>query len=575
MRFGRRRFIQGCGAWACTAFVPARAWMAGGGARGPADLVLANADVWTGDPVRPGATAIAIRGSLIAGVGSLPELEKLSGPGTRIIDLGGRFAMPGLNDSHIHIARLAAQRPDVDLLGAASLAEVLARLKTRADATPPGKWIKSRAQWHEALLAESRMPTRFELDRVSEQHPIFLPRGGHVAAANSLALQLAGITDDTPDPPGGLYVRDGDGRILGVLLESARRIVARLLPALDEASYRRELRALVAELNGYGLTSATNPSTLPYDLKQLAALHEEGALSVRVHWTASIESTPAAVQELRQRHARGDGDNRLCFSGIGEAPIDGGIEGAYLREPFELVPGEQNDPTYRGIIVPAARDEDALAAFYVEAARAGLNVMIHATGDGGLDRALSACAKAARSADLRSLRWNLHGCFLVDDDQLAEIRRLGLAITAQAQPYLLGAQMQKWWGAERTARSIPIRAYIDAGITWAAGSDASAGIEVPMRSLGWMVNRRCLGGLQLDRRWGATVHEALTGYTQGSAWTQFMDHAVGVLRPGMLADIAVFASSPFKVNPAEIGELQADATLLDGRPVFDRHGLFR
>jgi predicted amidohydrolase YtcJ len=376
-----------------------------------------------------------------------------------------------------------------------------------------------------------------------------------------------------PNPPGGIIVRNAQGDATGMLLERARDLVAKHLEPLPPEEYRSALKRQIKDLNEVGITSLTNPRTLPFDIEQLTKLHQNSLLNARVHWTVDAY-TVEEVLAWRARYELGHGDYTLRFSGIGEPNVDGGIEAAYLREPYNVVRGEQDNPSYRGIVMPPVRDEKAFADFYAAAIDAGFNVMTHVTGDGGLDLALRILTEVSAEKSFERLRWTLHGCFLADAQQLAQIKKLGLYITAQSQPYLLGAQMAKWWGRERANRSIPIRAFLDAGITVGGGSDAPAGIANPLESLGWMVNRLCLGGLQLDRRWSITPEEALVLYTRHSAETQFMETRVGTLNSGLFADIAVLDTNPLTVAQSEIGRVKVGATLIDGRVVFDRHGLF-
>jgi predicted amidohydrolase YtcJ len=565
---GRRLMLQGAAGAAVAGFSQA-AWAAAE----TADVILTNARIWTGDRVNPQAEVVAIAGDRIVAVGSASAVRRYSGRSTRTVDLKRRFVMPGFNDSHVHFTGMSNDYTNVSLLGTKAIDEVLARLKERVQQTPPGQWVVARSQWHEALLREGRMPTRKELDAISPDNPIYIPRGGHVAAVNSKALELAGVTRATPNPPGGIIVRDADGEPTGLMLERARAVFAGLVPTLGAEAYMQNMRRLMAELNAYGLTTLTNPSTADAAIVAMERLSGGGLSTLRINWTANI-NTAQAVRELRQRRAPFQGDDMLRFSGIGEPGIDGGIEGAYLREPYQLVPGDQDDPSYRGVLMPWPRDRDAFIQFYLAAIAAGYNVMTHVTGDAALDVALDALAEVERTASYRRLRWTLHGCFLTDDAQLARIKQLGLYISAQAQPYLLGVQMAKWWGKARADRSIPVGAFVEAGVPVAAGSDASAGIANPLESMGWMVNRLCLGGYQMDKRWSAPAEVVMRLYTAASAETQFMEDKIGVLKRGMLADLAILEESPLVVGVSEINGIKADATIVGGRVVFDRHRLF-
>jgi hypothetical protein len=539
------------------------------------NLILFNANVWTGDAANPRAGAVAIAGNRIHSVGASSDLRRNADGGTRIVDLGGRFVMPGFNDSHLHISYMAANIDDVRLLGAENIVEVLERIRERAANTPSGEWVLGNAQWHETLLTESRMPTRWELDSVAPNNPVYIPRGGHVAVVNSRALEIAGLTSDEPDPPGGLYVRNVDGELTGTLLESAKWSFVKFLPPVGNGQLRSALRRQLNEFSELGITSLTNPGTTQQQIALLRELHEESPLGVRIHWTVGgdRQSVAESVARFVDGYRLDSAGEVLKFTGLGEVGVDGGIEGAYLREPYRVVPGEQEDPAYLGVLFERAKDSKKLERIYLDAMEAGYTVMTHVTGDAGLDVALEILGRVREKKSFDHLRWTLHGCFLTDDTQLAEVKRLGLYITGQTQPYLLGWQMAKWWGRERADRSMPFRAFLDAGIPVGGGSDAPAGIANPLESIGWMVNRTCLGGLQFDQQWSITPNEALRLYTHGSAETQFMDDKLGVLKAGMLADIAILDQDPTAVEPESIDDIKVGATIMDGRPVFDRHGL--
>lgn len=569
----------------CARAVSRRAFLAGAGsslvlsacgrssAPGTLDrpnLILTNANVWTGDSRQPRAHTITVSGNRIHSLESGNSMPSDAAVETKIVDVGGRFIMPGFNDSHIHFCRLAASINDIQLLGARRIADVLDLISDRVAELEEGGWVLASAQWHETLLGEGRMPTLQELDAVAPNHPVYIPRGGHVAVVNSRALKLAGINADTPDPPSGIIVRNSNGQLTGMLLESATHAVRKLLPKLDKSTLRRNMAQQLGELNRLGITSLTNPGVSKAELEVLTGLYREVPAPVRVHWTVG---GPECVDEMLREYPIKDRSDTLKYSGLGEIGVDGGIEGAYLREPYEIVPGVQQDPEYRGVLSVRAKHPDNFEQFYLDAIDGEHIVMTHVTGDGALDVALAVLGSVRKKKSFKHLRWNLHGCFLTDDAQLAEIKRLGLYITGQTQPYLLGWQIQKWWGRERADRCMPFRAFLDAGLSVGGGSDASAGVANPLESIGWMVNRTCLGGLQFDKRWAIAPEEALSLYTRGSAETQFMEDEVGILKPGMLADLTILDQNPIEVTPEAINYIKVDATIMDGRLVFDREGL--
>lgn len=229
---------------------------AGPAASQPAELILRHATVHTVNAADTTAQALAIRDGRFLAVGDEATVMLTAGPATQVIDLGGRAVVPGLIDTHLHMAFAALNRPAVELLAARSVADVQAAIAARVATTKPGDWVLASSGWHESLLAERRLPTRTELDAVAPDNPVFIPRGGHVGTANSRAIALAGIKRDTPDPRGGVIVRDDAGEATGVLLETAAAFVRRVLPPPPPpAEYAALLRDTMRDLNSYGMPS--------------------------------------------------------------------------------------------------------------------------------------------------------------------------------------------------------------------------------------------------------------------------------------------------------------------------------
>lgn len=536
-----------------------------------ADLILHNARVHTGDRLRPTARAVAIGGNRILAAGGHAEVLATAGPRTRWIDLGGRAIVPGLNDSHLHQFRAALDRTKVPLLDARRIADVVAAIGRRARETPAGSWIEAQSGWHESLLAEGRMPTRHDLDPVSPDHPVYIPRGGHVATTNGHALRLAGITRDTPDPDGGRIVRDAGGAPTGVLLERATTLVeAHLPPPPPPAEQRRLLREQLAEHNALGITSVTEPGLTPEQIGVYTDLWRDGELTVRTHLLWRVAEL-ADVTDAIEAFAPHAGDDVLRFDGL-KYLADGGVEGAFLHDPYEIVPGEQTDPDYRGTLLLPPGGADELRRMYLHAARHGFQVQTHVVGDAATDVILGLLERVDSEVALERLRWTLMHLFLPGQDALRTMRRLGLLGTVQDHAVLLGANQVRWWGRQRGARAIPIRDILDAGIRAGGGTDAPVAPTSPMWSMDWMATRRTLRGDVLGPEQAITPREALELYTTGSATTQFAEHTLGTLRPGMLADLVVLDADPLSVPPRSIGEITAELTIMDGRIVHDRLG---
>ena len=226
-------------------------------------------------------------------------------------------------------------------VGARSVADVKQACASRVARTPPGQWVTASSGWHESILAEGRMPTRHELDPVSPNNPVFIPRGGHVVTVNSKALELAGITRDTPNPPGGTIVRDANGEATGMLLQNAANLVRRVLPP-PPANMAELLKLAMRELNSYGIVGVVEPGVNEQQIALYRAVHDAGEMTVRTDVLyramrkADVEKGIAALKAQQN-------SDMLRFVGI-KFPLDGGVEGGRMSWPYRIVPGEQTDP---------------------------------------------------------------------------------------------------------------------------------------------------------------------------------------------------------------------------------------
>ncbi|MFI5610182.1 amidohydrolase [Amycolatopsis sp. NPDC051903] len=534
-----------------------------------ADLILHNGHVITAALHGHAAQAVAIGGGRILATGPSSQVLRLAGRRTRRIDLRGRTVVPGLIDSHLHQFNSALDRPNVSLLEARSIADVVARIGERVAASAAGAWVQARSGWHESLLAEGRLPTRSELDAVSPQNPVYIPRGGHVATVNSAALALAGITRDTKDPTGGVIVRDANGEPTGVLLERARALITPVLPPPPSADQQRQqLRDQMAEHNALGITGVTEPGLSPDQIDIYTGLWHDHQLTTRAHllWRiAALADVDAAVAAFKPH----TGDDLLRFDGL-KYLSDGGVEGGFLRDPYQIVPGEQTSADYHGVQLLPPGGADELTEMYRRAAQHGFQVQTHVVGDAAMDFVVGVMDTVHRETPLARLRWVLMHLFLPSSENMARMRKMGLLASVQDHPVLLGANQVKWWGEERGARAIPIREILDAGLVAGGGTDAPVVPPNPLWSLGWMVTRETLKGDVLGPEHAITAREALHLYTLGSATTQFAEHTLGTIDRGKLADVVVLDADPLSVDPGAIKDIGVDLTVVDGRVVYEK-----
>lgn len=349
----------------------------------PAEMILRNGRIHTVDAADSTVEAVAIRDGRF--VATDPAAEAMAGPQTQVIDLGGRATIPGLIDSHVHQHQWGMNLPAVQLLGARSITDILAAIGERARATPAGGWVIASSLWHESIPAEGRLPTRWELDSVAPDNPVFIPRGGHVVAVNSLGLRRAGISRDTPQPAGGVIVKREDGEPTGVLLIAGATSLARraLPPPPPAAEQARLVAEAMQELNALGVTAVVEPGISDEVAAIYRTLRDEGRMTVRTWllWRAATReqiTRGIAAQRGWPQHAM------LRTSGI-KWLLDGGVEGGRMTEPYRIVPGEQTNPEYRGILLLPAGGEAEFLDGLREIHRAGLQIQTHAVGDYTID----------------------------------------------------------------------------------------------------------------------------------------------------------------------------------------------
>ena len=538
-----------------------------------ADLVLRRGNIMTFDPQRPRVQALAIGGERILAFGE--EAEALIGPETKIIDLAGRSVIPGLFDSHIHTVMGGLNEIAVSLEGARSLADVQAAFAARAKTTPKGAWIRGSSAWHESQLVEGRLPNRFELDAVTPDHPVIMRRGGHVVVGNSAALAIAGIAKATPDPQHGVIVRDpATGEPTGVLVERAAfNLLLKHVPPPSRGEYVEGLTAFTKKLNSRGITSTLEPGLTLEEIAAYMELWRRKAMTTRVRILQRVHCVDD-VEALSSVLAPDFGDDRLRIGGF-KFSADGGIEAAFMHDPYRIVEGEQTDPKFVGKLVLPPGGLAELKEMFTIAASRGWQFQVHMVGDAAIDAILDLVEEVAEKYPLGELRWTMVHIFLPSERALARIKRLGLRATVQDQPVKLGHNMVRYWGEERAAKSIPIKSILAAGIPTGGGTDAPVVGWNPFESIWWMTTRqvytqnatRVLGAEEaIDRA------VALDLYTNGSAETCFMEEKIGTLEPGKFADLAVLTDDPITVPADRLRELRSALTLLGGR-IVHREGL--
>ncbi|MFJ8388885.1 amidohydrolase [Streptomyces sp. NPDC094438] len=507
--------------------------------------------------------ALAIVGDRIAALAEDPHgLDDLITERTTVVDQPGATVLPAFDDTHTHLILAGHSAHDVPVQQAHTIAEFLDLIRQRAATTPAGQWIRTTTNWQELNLAERRMPTAAELDQASDKHPILVKRGGHNDVVNTLALQLAGITDDTPTPPGGVIGRDEHGHLNGRLVDNAMGLVESLLPPPDRPTRVDGLRQASLDYAATGIGTVRDCMVPLPDLAVLQAAQREGALSVRVRALVSAigMTDPAQVEDLLDgmQDWRYTADPLLRVWGV-KFVLDGGLEAGATEEPY----CDHGD--FYGTLT---WEPDALVRSIEAVVRRGWRVGTHAYGDRGVRTLLDAYQQVLeRNPGLPANTLVMEHGGLADAQQRARAVALGIPVTVQ-QPLLHDtAEVEDgFWGPERVNRLFPAREWIDQGALVTGGSDFPVGAYGAMRSVWGMVTRQTVTGIRGPQH-AITRTEALALHTVNAARLLGETDLRGTLTPGRLADLTLWSSDPTTCDTDQLRDLNPTHTLLGGQPV--------
>jgi predicted amidohydrolase YtcJ len=527
-----------------------------------ADLVVYGR-VWTGDSARPWASAVAARGDVIVAVGDRERVRALVGPLTRVLDNGRALVVPGFEDAHTHFIDGGFQLMSVDLRTADSPAEFVRRIAAFARGSVPGRWITG-GDWDHERWPGTPLPRREWIDSVTPHNPVFVSRlDGHMGVANSLALRLARIARDTPDPPGGVVVRDAlTGEPTGVLKDNAMDLVGRVQPEPGEVEMDSALERAMRHAAEHGVTTVHVMSYSWRDLAAFRRARSRNALITRVVDFVPLATWPMLADTVR---ALGRGDDWLHWGGL-KGFMDGslGSTTAAFFEPY------LDAPASRGLLIT---DSATMRTMILQADSAELQVAVHAIGDRANAMVLQFYAEAEAAHGARDRRFRIEHAQHLRPSDIPRFAALG--VIASMQPYH-AIDDGRWAGRRldptRLAGTYAFRSLLDAGAPLALGSDWTVAPLDPIWGLYAAVTRRTLDGRN-PSGWlpeqKVTLGEALRAYTAGVAHAGFMDDRVGVLRAGMLADMVLLDRDLFRVPPTSLSQAGVRTTIVGGRIVFE------
>jgi len=536
-----------------------------------ADTILFNGTIWCGHEVGT-VEALAIWQGKVLATGSKEQIWLLKGASTRLIDLQGKFATPGLNDAHLHLIALGLMTNWVDATpqAAPTLDSLLTAIRARAAMTPAGTWIKARG-YEQAKLDVGRHPLRTELDAAAPDHPVMLTRAcGHVSIFNSKAFELAGVTAQTPVPAGGL-VEQHDGVCTGMVAENAQGLFRAAMPEPSVEEMIDAIEGAGKLLLSYGITSTIDAALgMLCGFDEVRAYHLaklRGRLPVRT-WLVLLGDPDRSIVEecYRAGLVSGVGDEMLTIGAV-KVFLDGSAGGctAWMSEPYI----EEDNAGNTGVKILT---DEVLQARVLDLHEKGYQLACHAIGDAAIGQLIDAYEKALAQHPDPDRRHRIEHCGFPTPEQNRRMHAAGiLPCPQQVFVYNFGQAYISVLGQTRAQASYPLRTWLNTGLKTATGSDSPVCHPNPYPNLYCMLTRKTDQGTVMDAGECVSIEEALQVYTEYGAYSQKLEHVKGRLIPGQVADIAIFTRNMLTATPEEIlNDTQCAMTLLGGEVVFER-----
>lgn len=529
-----------------------------------ADLILFNGRLHTVDRAKPRASAVAIKDGRFIAVGNDAQAMALRGAETQVIDLMGRTVIPGLNDSHLHLIR-GGLNYNLELRweGVPSLADALRLLKEQALRTPAPQWVRVVGGWNEFQFAEKRMPTLEELNQAAPDTPVFVLHLYDRALLNRAALRVVGYDRNTPNPPGGEIVRDGNGNPTGMLIArpNAMILYATLAkgPKLPLEYQVNSTRQFMRELNRLGVTSAIDAGggfqNYPDDYQVINQLAAQQQLTVRIAYNLFTQKPKEELADFKHWTSSvtyGQGDDFLRHNGAGEMLVFSAADFEDFLEPRPDLPQgmeQELEPVVRHLVEQR------------------WPFRLHATYDESISRMLDVFEKVDRDIPFNGLPWFFDHAETISPKNIERVRALGGGIAIQDRMAFQGEYFVERYGAKAAEMTPPIQRMLAEGIPVGAGTDATRVSSYnPWTSLYWMVSGRTVGGLELYPQ-GLSRDTALELYTHGSAWFSSEQGKKGQIKVGQLADLVALSADYFSVEEEAIKWIESLLTVVDGKVV--------
>ncbi len=528
-----------------------------------AELIIHNGTIHTMDPLHPLVEAVAVANGRILAVGQLEAVEATAHANTRRLDLEGRTLIPGFNDAHVHlwkVGMLLTSMIDARQSAAPTISAIVEAFRARAAQAPAGTWLTGRG-YNNVTLPERRHPTRQELDQASAEHPITLIHtSAHVVVANSRALQLAGITDSTPNPPGGEIERDEHGEPTGVLHETAMSAVNKAQPAPTDAEFEAAILAAAKAYLRMGVTSITEAGVSPAQLDVYRRLADERRMPFRANVMARRYLDDGSKVPLPERFE----SNWLRIDTV-KLFADGGLSSGNAALTVPYLPNGGHQPGYKGLLRATG---EQMRAMVWDVHRAGLRAAIHAVGDAAIEQVIDAIEYASKRLVSR-MKHRIEHFGLPSADH---IRRCRYRIGIVPQPIFiqaLGSTFLSYLPGKLLPRLYPLRSLLDGGLTVALSSDGPVVPDAsPLLAMKAAADRLSAEGVAIAPEQAVSVAETLPLYTLGGAIVAGEDHLKGSIAPGKYADFAILSGDPLRAPVERLLELQVEMTMVNGQIVY-------
>ena len=535
------------------------------------DLILYNGKVVTVDNRFSIAQAVAVKGNTIVAAGRNSDLKKLKGTKSQVVDLKGKTVIPGFNEGHLHMITTGQGLIKVNLQDprVRTMSDLVQAVADRVKITPRGKWVEGWG-WDQSKLHENRFPTRWDLDKVSPDHPVYLTRTCfHIAVANSKALEMAGVTGDTPQPEGGEIVKDEKGEPTGALLERpAFGLVEKLVPKPDFQQKKEAVEAACKAFNAAGITSVNDGGFEVEDYQAYQEVMNEEDLTVRVYGMVRLElreiSDDEAIAYLHHIGPKSGFGNDFLKIGAIKITMDGGVGGrtALMRTPY--ITGKPNNFGIQSVA------QDRLRRIITLANRMGWQVAIHAAGGKAMDNVLAVFKEADAEKPIKGRRWYLVHAYDPSPENFEELKRMEVGVaTNPSFIHFVGDSFISNMGREWASHASPLKDYLRHGIHISGGSDAAVTPYPPLYGIYAAATRKT----QLSKEVAGmnqciSVPDALRVFTMGGAWMTFEEKIKGSIEPGKLADMVVLGKDILSVDPDHIPEIPVLATFVGGKMVY-------